>query len=154
MEKDQDPPLTIGALARRTGLAHSAIRFYEEKGILAATRTPGGQRRYRRSDIRRLSFVLIAQRLGFSLKEIRASLDSLPAGRTPTKDDWTGLARVFEVDIERRIAGLTSLRDRLTSCIGCGCLSLEACHLYNPGDGASTLGEGPRFLVGDSPDDL
>lgn len=151
MEKDADPQIPIGALAGRTGLAHSAIRFYETKRIVASTRTEGGQRRYRRSDIRRLSFVLIAQRLGFSLKAIRESLESLPAGRTPTKADWEALGQAFSTDIDQRIASLTTLRDRLASCIGCGCLSLKACHLYNAEDQAQTLGDGPRYLVGDEP---
>jgi MerR family redox-sensitive transcriptional activator SoxR len=154
MERDQELQFTIGALSDRTGVAPSAIRFYESKGLLESTRSSGGQRRYARSDVRRVSFILIAQRLGFPLRTIAESLASLPGGRTPTKRDWESLSRKFHVEIEERIRGLTALRERLSSCIGCGCLSLKSCHIYNPEDGAEALGTGPRFLLGDSPDDV
>lgn len=144
--------LSIGRVAERTGLAVSAIRFYEEKGLVVAGRDAAGRRRFAPSDIRRLSFVLIAQQLGFSLEQIRAQLDSLPKQRTPTAKDWAGISRSFRVDIDARIAALESLRGRLTDCIGCGCLSLRRCKLYNPDDRASRLGAGPRYLLGDTPD--
>ena len=154
MKKDQELQFTIGALSDRTGVAPSAIRFYESKGLLESTRSEGGQRRYARSDLRRVSFILISQRLGFSLKAIQGALASLPGNRTPTKKDWESLSAKFHDEIEERIRGLTALRERLSSCIGCGCLSLKSCHIYNPEDGAEDLGAGPRFLLGDSPDDV
>lgn len=143
--------LSIGYLATRTGLAVSAIRFYEEKGLLTPGRNAGGQRRYARSDIRRLSFVMISQQLGFSLAEIHELFKSLPDNRTPTKADWTRMGNRFRRDIDARIDGLTTLRDKLDGCIGCGCLSLKKCALYNPKDRASANGQGPRYLVGDNP---
>ncbi len=143
--------LSIGYLARRTGLAVSAIRFYEEKGLLTPGRNAGGQRRYTRSDIRRLSFVMISQQLGFSLVQIHELFKSLPDNRTPTKADWTRMGNRFRRDIDARIDGLTTLRDKLDGCIGCGCLSLKKCALYNPKDRASANGQGPRYLVGDNP---
>lgn len=144
--------LTIGEVAARTGLSVSAIRFYEEKGLVHPGRNTGGQRRFIPADIRRLSFVLIAQQLGFSIAQIKAQIDSLPNGRTPTKGDWLRLGKNFRQDIEARIAGLQSLRDRLDGCIGCGCLSLKTCKLYNPDDAAAARGAGPRYLMGDRPD--
>ena len=143
--------LSIGQLADRTGLAVSAIRFYEEKHLVSPIRNAGGQRRYDRADIRRLSFVMISQQLGFSLAEIGALFSGLPERRTPTKADWTRIGRRFRRDIDARIEGLTLLRDRLDGCIGCGCLSLKACALYNPRDRAAAKGTGPRYLVGDTP---
>ena len=143
--------LSIGDLAKRTGLAVSAIRFYEEKGLLASTRNAGGQRRFMRSDIRRLSFVLIAQQLGFTIEQIRQQLLALPMERTPSKADWARMSRGFRKDIDERIALLTRLRDNLDSCIGCGCLSLRKCALYNPADNAARHGQGPRYLMGDRP---
>ncbi|MGI3163441.1 redox-sensitive transcriptional activator SoxR [Pseudooceanicola sp. 200-1SW] len=145
--------LSIGAMAARTGLAVSAIRYYETEGLIAPWRNEAGQRRYDRADIRRLSFVLIAQGLGASIAEIRAQLAALPRGRTPTAADWRRLSAQYRADLDRRIAQLTRLRDDLDGCIGCGCLSLERCSLYNPGDRAARLGSGPRYLLGDSPDD-
>ena len=139
--------LTIGDVARRTGLAVSAIRFYDDKGLVAARRTPGGKRMFIRSDIRRLSFILIAQQLGFSLEEIRAQLKQLPLERTPTKRDWEKISRGFRAHLDARIGMLERLRDRLDGCIGCGCLSLEACKLYNPDDEAGETGTGPRLVV-------
>ena len=149
-----DPLLAIGDVAERTGLAVSAIRFYETKGLITSTRAPSGHRRFRRSMIRRLSFVLISQRLGYSLDEIKAQLDRLPEGRNPTERDWSRLAQGFASDIEARISGLQLLRSKLDDCIGCGCLSLATCGVWNPGDAAAELGEGPRFLLGDTTGDL
>jgi len=139
----------IGDMARRTGVAVSAIRFYEEKGLLRAHRDAGGRRRFLRSDIRRVSFILIAQRLGFSLEEIGATLNGLPKDRTPTKKDWEMISRQFRAALDERIALMQLMRARLTSCIGCGCLSLKSCQLHNPDDEAATKGDGPRFLLGD-----
>lgn len=139
--------LTIGDLARRTGLAVSAIRFYETHGIVAPLRNAGGHRRYGRSDIRRLSFVMAAQKLGFSLSEITPHLAKLPAHKAPSKADWTRISKGFRVDIEARIQALEALRDRLDGCIGCGCLSLRSCALYNPDDRLGRDGPGPRTLL-------
>ncbi len=144
--------VSIGTLARRTGLAVSAIRFYEEKGLVHPQRNAAGQRRYARADIRRLSFVMISQQLGFSLAEIATLFRQLPENRTPTKADWSRIGRGFRRDIQARIDGLSALRDRLDGCIGCGCLSLKACALYNARDAAAAKGKGPRYLLGDSPD--
>lgn len=141
--------LTIGDISARTGLAPSAIRFYEDEGLVAPHRSSAGQRRYGRADLRRLSFVRIAQTLGFPLARIRAVLQTLPQGRTPTKSDWTRLSQEFRADLDDRIAQLEALRDKLDGCIGCGCLSLETCALYNPEDKAATRGSGPRYLMGD-----
>jgi len=137
--------LSIGDLARRTGLAVSAIRFYEEKGLVEPHRSAGGQRRFLRSDIRRLSFVMIAQRLGLSLPEIAAEMANLPHGRTPTARDWQRISTGLKAAIDARIAELERTRDVLDGCIGCGCLSLERCALYNPDDRAAKRGAGPRF---------
>ena len=142
-----DVLLTIGELARRTGLSVSAIRFWEEKGLVEALRTRGGQRRFLRSDIRRLSFALIAQQLGFSLEAIARELAVLPQGRTPTAADWAKISRGFRRQLDERIAAMERMRDRLDNCIGCGCLSLRKCALYNPGDRLAAEGPGPRYLV-------
>ena len=139
--------ITIGQLAARTGLAVSAIRFYEVKGLVHPDRNAGGQRRFERSDIRRLSFVLIAQQLGFSIAEIREQLERLPSGRTPTHADWQKISEAMRDTLDAKIRGLTLLRDKLEGCIGCGCLSLERCSIYNPADKAGLLGKGPRFLI-------
>ena len=136
--------LTIGELARRTGLSVSAIRFYEARGLVQAIRTAGNQRRFLRSDIRRLSFILIAQQLGLSLEAIEAELATLPHGRTPTHEDWRTISERMRGMLDARIAMLERTRDRLDGCIGCGCLSLERCALYNPGDRAARAGPGPR----------
>lgn len=141
--------LTIGELARRTGLSVSAIRFYEARGLVGAIRTGGNQRRFMRSDIRRLSFALIAQRLGLTLAEIEAELARLPHGRAPSQADWTAISARVRGALDARIAMLERTRDLLDGCIGCGCLSLERCALYNPGDRAARAGAGPRFLLGD-----
>ncbi|UES53307.1 redox-sensitive transcriptional activator SoxR [Roseibium aggregatum] len=144
--------LTIGDLSERTGLAVSAIRFYEEKGLVHPSRNAGGQRRFLRADIRRLSFVLVAQEFGFSIAEIAAQLQRLPEGRAPTKADWTRISRDFRSHLDRKIERMTALRNKLDGCIGCGCLSMKTCQLYNAGDAAASKGRGPRFLLGDRPD--
>jgi MerR family redox-sensitive transcriptional activator SoxR len=144
--------LSIGALARRTGLAVSAIRYYEVQGLIKPWRNAGGQRRFERADLRRLSFVMIAQQYGFTLPQIKAQLDALPGKGAPTRADWAKISLGFRDALESRIETLTRLRDNLEGCIGCGCLSLEACALYNPGDRASEKGQGPRFLMGDRPE--
>lgn len=141
--------LTIGALAERTGLAVSAIRFYEEKGLIQPLRTSGGQRRFLRSDLRRLSFAMIAQRVGLTLPEIAAELARLPLGRTPTLADWQRISRGFKRLLDERIAALERMRETLDGCIGCGCLSLRKCALYNRGDHAARRGAGPRYAFGD-----
>ena len=144
--------LGIGEVAKRTGLSVSAIRFYESEGLVRPVRNAGGQRRYLRSDLRRLSFILIAQQLGFSLQDIRTRLQNLPQERTPTQRDWARISRGFRDEIQQRIDVLTNMRDRLDGCIGCaGCLSLKRCALYNPEDRARGLGAGPRYVLGDSP---
>lgn len=138
--------LTIGELAGRTGLSVSAIRFYEEKGLVEAWRTSGNQRRFPRSDIRRLSFVLISQKLGLTLDEISEALSNLPQGRTPNARDWKRISAMVRGRLDTQIARLEKLRDNLDGCIGCGCLSLRKCALYNPLDEAALEGEGPRVL--------
>ncbi len=144
------PPalLTIGDLARRTGLSVSAIRFYEQRGLVSAIRTGGNQRRFLRADIRRLSFALIAQRLGLTLAEIEAELATLPQGRAPTRTDWERISERVRGVLDAKIAMLERTRALLGACIGCGCLSLDRCALYNPEDRAARAGAGPRFLLG------
>ena len=146
--------LTIGTISQRTGLAVSAIRYYEAQGLVTPWRNAGGQGRFERADIRRLSFVMIAQQFGFSLPQIKAELDLLPKGRTPTKADWAKISAGFRAELDQRIDNLTRMRDTLDSCIGCGCLSLKSCALYNPKDKASTRGAGPRYLMGDRADEI
>ena len=145
--------LTIGDLAERTGLAVSAIRFYETHGIVHPVRNAGGHRRYGRADIRRLSFAMIAQELGFPLSDIGDRLAGLPAHKAPSRADWAKSGSDFRDEIDARIERLVALRDKLDGCIGCGCLSLDTCALYNPGDRAARHGKGPRYLMGDSADD-
>jgi MerR family redox-sensitive transcriptional activator SoxR len=142
--------LTIGALSERTGVAHSALRFYESEGLVHATRSAGGQRRYPRDVLRRVSFIRIAQQVGLSLDEIRAALSSLPENRTPNKKDWERLSTSWRPRLDHQIAMLERLRDRLTGCIGCGCLSLQACRLLNPGDQVAERGPGPRYILDDT----
>ncbi len=137
--------ITIGDLAARTGVAVSAIRFYEAKGLIAALRTSGNQRRFLRADIRRVSFILIAQGLGLSLEEIAAELARLPGERTPNAADWARISKSLRDRIDARIAALERTRANLDGCIGCGCLSLKRCALYNPGDKAAREGTGPRY---------
>ena len=139
--------LGIGDLARRTGLSVSAIRFYEERGLVHPQRDGGNRRRFRRADIRRLSFVLIAQRLGLTIEEIGAELAKLPQDRAPTARDWERSSRRIAQVLDRRIAALEKMRADLTGCIGCGCLSLKKCALYNPGDAWAAKGAGPRVLL-------
>lgn len=143
------PLLTIGELSRRTGLSVSAIRFYEARGLVTAVRSAGNQRRFARADLRRLSFALIAQQLGLSLGEIADELATLPQKQAPTRQDWQRMSARIRGTLQKRIAMLERTRELLDGCIGCGCLSLAKCRLYNPGDRASRAGAGPRFLLGD-----
>jgi MerR family redox-sensitive transcriptional activator SoxR len=146
-----DLELAIGEVAERSGLAVSAIRFYEDKGLITSTRTAGGQRRFRRDVLRRLAFVQAAQRVGLTLDEIGAAIDRLPADAGPTAPEWRELSESWRPLLDERIALLEALRDQLDHCIGCGCLSLERCKLSNPGDRAARLGAGARYLLGDAP---
>jgi len=141
--------LTIGDLARRTGLSVSAIRFYESKGLIEPMRSGGNQRKFFRSDIRRLSFILISQKIGLSISEIGAELSRLPHGRTPTQRDWRRISRQLKARLDVQIARLQQTRQNLDGCIGCGCLSLKKCALYNPLDKAAERGAGPRYTMGD-----
>jgi MerR family redox-sensitive transcriptional activator SoxR len=142
--------LTIGEVADRSGVAHSALRFYEERGLVRSERSAGGQRRYHRDVLRRLAFIGVAQHVGLSLNEIGEALSVLPPDRAPTAAQWEKMSTRWRPAIDERIRQLEGLRDQLGSCIGCGCLSLRACPLYNPGDAAGELGPGPRYLLGDS----
>lgn len=146
--------LTIGQLARRTGLSVSAIRFYEARGLVTAIRTSGNQRRFLRADIRRLSFALIAQQLGLTLSDIERELATLPQGRAPTRSDWQAISTRIRGALEARLRMLERTRERLDGCIGCGCLSLDRCVLYNRGDKAARGGAGPRYLLGDRAQDF
>ena len=150
------PPVTlsIGQLARRTGISVSAIRFYEARGLVRAARGPGNQRRFARSDIRRLSFALIAQQLGLSISEIEAALSTLPHDKAPTRADWRAIGARMRSVLEARIATLQRTQELLDGCIGCGCLSLDRCALYNPNDRAARAGPGPRFLLGNKAADF
>ncbi len=139
--------LTIGAMSERTGVATSALRFYESEGLISSTRSDAGQRRYSRAEVRRVSFIRVAQQVGLSLEEIRAALASLPDNRTPTQKDWERLSRSWRPRLDEQIAMLERLRQRLAGCIGCGCLSLKACALLNPGDEAAERGPGPRYVL-------
>ena len=139
--------LTIGQVSARSGIAPSALRYYEQQGLVSATRTSGGARRYPRSVLRRLAFVRAAQNVGLSLAEIRNALATLPDDRPPTARDWARLSRGWRDRLDEQIAALTQLRDGLTSCIGCGCLSLGRCALSNPGDVAAGAGAGARWLA-------
>lgn len=140
--------IPIGEMARRTGLSVSAIRFYEGKGLIEPVRTSGNQRRFLRSDIRRVSFILIAQQLGLTLGEIEELMADLPHGRTPTAKDWRDISRTIRSRLDQQIAQLERTRDRLDGCIGCGCLSLEHCAIYNPDDKLAAKGPGPRQILG------
>ncbi len=139
--------LTIGTLSERTGVATSALRFYEAEGLIHATRSPGGQRRFARETLRRVSFVRVAQQVGLSLEEIREALASLPDNRTPTQKDWERLSASWQPRLDAQIHMLERLRERLSLCIGCGCLSLGICKLVNPGDRAALGGSGPRYVL-------
>ena len=140
--------LSIGEVAERAGVATSALRFYEKEGLVHSTRTEGGQRRYERDVLRRIAFVRAAQRVGLTLEDIRAALESLPDARTPTAADWERLSRSWRPMLNARIAELQRLRDSLDSCIGCGCLSLRVCRLSNPHDIAAARGPGAQWLIG------
>jgi MerR family redox-sensitive transcriptional activator SoxR len=146
----QNRGLTIGYVSARTGLPGSAIRYYEDAGLVAPDRNPSGHRRYTRADIRRLSFVMISQGLGFSIAEIRNALATLPKDRAPNKRDWARISQKFGAVLDARIEQMQALRARLDGCIGCGCLSLKTCALYNPRDRAERNGPGPRYLMGDA----
>jgi MerR family transcriptional regulator, redox-sensitive transcriptional activator SoxR len=142
--------LTIGELSDRSGVAPSALRFYEAQGLLRAHRTSGNQRRYNRATLRTVALIRAGRSAGIPLEEIRAALETLPAQRTPTRRDWERLSRGWRADIDERIATLQALRTRLTTCIGCGCLSIDRCTLLNPDDEAATLGAGAHYLRRDS----
>lgn len=144
--------LTIGETAQRTGVAASALRFYETRNLIGSHRGPGNQRRYHRSMLRRISIIKVAQSLGLSLEEISSALETLPDKRAPTRRDWEKLSLNWRDQLDARIANLQKLREQLSDCIGCGCLSLKRCTLYNPGDRAAAKGAGPRYLMGDVPD--
>jgi MerR family transcriptional regulator, redox-sensitive transcriptional activator SoxR len=138
--------LTVGEISRRSGFAESAVRYYERLGLIAARRTTGNQRRFARSTLRRLAFIRAARNVGLSLAEVAEALESLPAGRTPTRADWTRLSRSWRQRLDDQIEALTALRDGLDSCIGCGCLSLQRCAISNPGDAARAGGPGAAYL--------
>ena len=146
LEMDFGRELTVGEVAERSGVAVSAIHFYEAKGLIMSWRNQGNQRRYPREVLRRVAIIKVAQRLGIPLASIREALDSLPKGRTPTQKDWAKLSGRWKDDLDSRIDQLTKLRDRLTGCIGCGCLSMESCPLRNPWDRLAEQGPGPRLL--------
>ena len=141
--------LTIGEVSRRSGVASSALRFYEERGLIESERAGSGHRRYPRPVLRRIAFIVFAQHVGLTLEEIGAELAKLPAGRAPTRRDWSRLSAGWGTRIDARIAELERLKAGLTECIGCGCLSLDRCRLANPGDRAARLGAGPRYWIGD-----
>ena len=144
--------ITITELAKRSGVASSALRYYESLGLISATRTSGNQRRYRRSVLRQVAVIKVARAMGVSLGQVRAAFRALPGGREPTPDDWERLSSRWRDDLDARIQTLEKLRDQISSCIGCGCLSLDRCGLFNQGDAAAAKGPGPRYLVGDVPE--
>ena len=143
--------LTIGEVARRSGVASSALRFYEQRGLIGSQRSGSGHRRFPRPVLRRIAFIVFAQRVGLSLDEIAAELAKLSPNEAPTRRDWSRLSAAWTSKIDERIAELERLRLGLTECIGCGCLSLDRCRLANPGDRAARLGPGPRYWIGDRP---
>jgi MerR family redox-sensitive transcriptional activator SoxR len=145
--------ITITELAERSGVAPSALRYYESLGLITASRTSGNQRRYRRSVLRRVAVIRVAGTMGVSLRQVEAALKTLPKGRDPTPEDWERLSGWWRDELSTRIGTLERLRDQLqlSSCIGCGCLSLDRCALFNQGDAAASLGDGPRYLFGDAP---
>lgn len=145
-KKTTTDELTVGEVAQRAGFATSAVRYYEAEGLIDATRTEGGQRRYQRGVLRRLAFIRAAQSVGLSLDEIREALATLPDGRTPTKADWARLSHGWRARLDEQIAGLVALRDGLTTCIGCGCLSLRRCTLSNPNDVSASFSSGAAYL--------
>ena len=144
-----DQLLTIQEISRRSGVAASALRFYEERGLIKSQRSGAGHRRFPRAELRRIAFIVFAQRVGLSLEEIGAELAKLPEHRAPTRRDWSRLSRQWSARIEERIAELERLKLGLTECIGCGCLSLGRCQFANPADRAARLGPGPRYWIGD-----
>ena len=143
--------LTIGEVSKRSGVASSALRFYEDRGLIASERAGSGHRHYDRSVLRRIAFIVFAQRIGLTLDEIGEELSKLPPGRVPTRRDWSQLSSGWSARIDERIAELERLKAGLTECIGCGCLSLDRCKLANPNDRAAGLGPGPRYWIGDRP---
>ena len=143
--------LTIGEMASRSGVRTSTLRYYEERGLISSERTTGGQRRYARETLRRVAVIRAAQVLGLTLEEIRQALTELPQARTPDQHDWEHLSQSWRSTLDGRIAELEALRDKLSRCIGCGCLSLERCALFNPGDRAASAGAGPHYLFGSAP---
>lgn len=145
--------ITISELSRRSGVASSALRYYETLGLISSGRTSGNQRRYRRSALRRVAVIRVASAMGVSLRQIRAVFRTLPDGRDPMPDDWERLSSRWRDELSERIETLERLRDQLSSCIGCGCLSLDRCALFNQEDVAGEAGEGPRYLFGDTPPD-
>jgi len=149
--RSEDPLLTISIVAQRSGLASSALRFYESRGLIDSVRTGAGHRRYRRSTLRRIAFIVFAQRLGFTLDEVAGQLSLLPGDHPPTAKDWQHLARGWKARVDERMAELNRLYDSLDKCIGCGCLSLQRCKLFNPDDVARKGGPGPRFWLGQRP---
>ena len=155
MGRPGEPPraasdlLTISEVARRSGVAASALRFYEERGLISSERAGSGHRRFRRPVLRRIAFIVFAQRVGLTLDEIGAELAKLPADHVPTRRDWERLSKTWRTRIDERIAELERLRAGLSECIGCGCLSLSRCRLTNPDDRVASLGPGPRFWLGD-----
>ena len=146
-----NPYLTVGEAAERAGVAASALRYYESRGLIQSIRTTGNQRRYHRATLRRISVIRAAQQLGLTLDEITEALSELPNGRTPTKRDWQRLSTAWKTRLNQRIDELERMRDSLSACIGCGCLSLKSCALFNAGDQAARKGAGPRYLLGDRP---
>lgn len=141
--------LTIGELSRRTGVATSALRYYEREGLIDSERADSGHRRYPQATIRRVSFIKIAQEVGLTLQEIADAMSSLPDNRTPDQGDWARLSASWRPRLDAQIGMLERLRDRLDSCIGCGCLSLKKCSILNPGDIAAERGPGPRYIIED-----
>ncbi|MEA1901903.1 MAG: redox-sensitive transcriptional activator SoxR [Actinomycetota bacterium] len=141
--------LTVGELATRAGVATSALRFYETKGLIESERTDGNQRRYARATLRRVALIRAGQEVGLTLSELASALESLPHDKTPTKADWGRLSRSWRDRLDAQIDEMTALRDELSDCIGCGCLSLKSCAIFNPDDSAADLGSGPRYLMGD-----
>lgn len=154
MDRRRNDLLTIGEVASRSGMAPSALRFYEDEGLITAGRTPAGHRAFRRHVLRRIAFIRSAQRAGLTLGEVSVALASLPPERAPTKAQWATLSRAMRREVDARIVELQQLRDTLTSCIGCGCLSLQACPLSNPDDAAAGRGAGARYWEGDDPNQV
>ena len=149
--QQKDRLLSVGDVAERAGVATSALRYYEANGLITSDRNTAGHRRYHADVLRRVGFIKVAQRVGLSLDDIRRSLDSLPDNRTPTRRDWARFASSWRPMLDERIALLEAMKDRLDGCIGCGCLSLDSCALYNIDDAAAGFGSGPRWLLGDPP---